>query len=142
MNYKKLASSVLLVLVVGLNCVSCATIVNGTTQKIPVSSEPAGAYVFVDGIPAGCTPTQIQVKRKYTHLVTLSKEGFDDATVRLEPVLSAAVAGNIIAGGFIGWGVDAVNGAQYRLVPGAVNVRLNPSVCPVPFQPPFYSNNE
>ena len=38
---------------------------------------------------------------------------------------SGAVAGNLIAGGLIGWGVDAISGAQYKLVPETVNLTLN-----------------
>ena len=36
-----------------------------------------------------------------------------------------AVAGNIIAGGLVGWGVDAVTGAQYNLKPESINVTLH-----------------
>lgn len=120
--FKKLLSFSLL----GVSCVSCATIVNGTTQKVSISSDPLGASIFVDGAPAGCTPNCIELKRKREHLISLSKEGFEDENVKLEPVLSGAVAGNIIAGGFIGWGVDAVSGSQYRLIPETVNVRMRP----------------
>lgn len=128
MGYIKFIQKMILILLMGLNCVSCATVINGTTQRVPVSSDPVGAYVFVDGNPVGCTPTQIELKRKYDHLITLSKEGYEDETIRVEPVLSAAVAGNIIAGGFIGWGVDAINGAQYRLIPETVHVKMRPGV--------------
>lgn len=141
MIYKKLVQKAILFSLVSLNCVSCATIVNGTTQKIPVSSDPIGASVFVDGVPVGYTPLNIELKRKHTHLVTVSHEGYEDEAVRLEPVLSAVVAGNIIAGGFVGWGVDAVSGSQYRLIPDAVFVRLKPYAnvpyAPIPFQPPY-----
>ena len=44
--------------------------------------------------------------------------------VAITHVISGAVAGNILAGGLIGWGVDAMTGAQYRLVPEIVNVHL------------------
>ncbi len=35
---------------------SCATIVKGTSQKIPVTSAPIGAKVLVDGTEMGTTP--------------------------------------------------------------------------------------
>ncbi|MBA2369413.1 MAG: PEGA domain-containing protein [Candidatus Protochlamydia sp.] len=131
-----------LFLLVSLNCVSCATVINGTTQKIPLTSEPMGASVMIDGQPVGYTPTQVEVKRKYSHLITFEKDGYESENVKLEPVLSGAVAGNILAGGFIGWGVDAINGSQYRLIPDAVNVRLKPcnfyNHCQPSFNPPYY----
>lgn len=133
---------VFLILLVGGNCVSCATVINGTTQKIPLTSEPMGASVVVDGQRVGYTPTQVQLKRKNSHLITFEKEGYESETVKLEPVLSAVVAGNIVAGGFIGWGVDAITGSQYRLIPETVNVIMRP--CDYyyyqqpSFNPPYY----
>ena len=32
--------------------------------------------------------------------------------------------GNILAGGLIGWGVDATSGAQYNLTPEVISVKL------------------
>lgn len=134
---------VFLFLLISVNCVSCATIINGTTQKIPLTSEPLGASVSVDGQPIGCTPMQVEMKRKTSHLITFEKEGYETENVRVEPVLSGAVAGNIIAGGFIGWGVDAYNGSQYRLIPDTVSVTMRPcqyrNYCQPPFNPPYYN---
>lgn len=42
----------------------CATIFNGTSQRIQVISEPPGAEVFLDGELAGTTPTEIVVSRR------------------------------------------------------------------------------
>lgn len=123
---KNIIKNAILFSLMALSFTSCATIVNGTTQRIPVSSDPIGAHVFVDGVRIGCTPVNVELKRKYDHLITISKAGYEDESIRVEPVISGAVAGNIVAGGFIGWGVDAVNGSQYRLIPEVVQVRLRP----------------
>ena len=102
----------------------CATIVKGTTQAIPVASEPTGARVSVDGTSAGTTPTTVTLSRKSNHMVTIEKDGYQSESVAITKSMGAAVAGNIIAGGLVGWGVDAVSGAQYNLNPTTVNVRL------------------
>jgi hypothetical protein len=107
-----------------------ATIINGTTQEIPITSSPEGASVQVDQW-RGTTPTTAELSRKRSHLVQLSKPGYLSETVRLERVVSGAVAGNIIAGGLIGWGVDAASGGQYRLVPDTVHVTLRPDGSPM-----------
>lgn len=112
--------------VLSLSLTSCATIINGTTQKIPVDSYPQGANVSVDGNYMGNTPTVVEVKRKNDHFVTFEKDGFLPCTVQLTHVVSGAVAGNIIAGGLIGWGVDACSGGQYRLIPEAIYTQLQP----------------
>lgn len=103
----------------------CATIVKGTTQVIPVSSDPTGARVTVDSSPAGTTPTTVTLSRKQNHMVVIEKEGFAPESVAVTKSMGGAVAGNIIAGGLIGWGVDAMTGAQYNLAPNTINVRLS-----------------
>lgn len=113
-------------LILSLFLAGCATIVHGTTQEIPVSSEPSGAEVLVDGGNAGRTPCKIEIKRKMDHVVTFQKAGYQEENITVMHVLSGAVAGNILAGGFVGWGVDAASGAQYKLVPNAIHVHLTP----------------
>lgn len=104
---------------------SCASAINGTTQTIPVSSYPAGASVTLDGRPAGVTPTNIVVKRGKSHMVGLSKVGYQSQTIRLSRVMSPVVAGNLlIPGSIIGWGIDAATGAQYKMVPDNINTQL------------------
>lgn len=104
----------------------CATIVKGTTQGIPVTSEPPGADVLVDGMLVGTTPTDVEMKRKRDHLVTIKKDGYETKTVPVLKNIGGAVFGNIIAGGLIGWGVDAASGAQNNLTPKTISVILAP----------------
>lgn len=104
----------------------CATIIHGTTQEIPVTSEPPGATVATTGDVKTTTPGKLELKRKTGHVLTFTKEGYKPETTKLESVLSGAVAGNIIAGGLIGWGVDAATGGDSRLVPESVHVILKP----------------
>ena len=54
----------------------CATIIKGTTQAIPVSSDPAGADILVDGMLVGTTPSDVEFKRKRDHLVVIEKENY------------------------------------------------------------------
>ncbi len=104
----------------------CATIVNGTTQKVSVSSDPPGAQLVVDGESTYTTPATVELSRKRDHLLTISKDGYHTEQIAVQKVISGAVAGNIIAGGLVGWGVDAISGAQYKLVPKTVAVTLRP----------------
>lgn len=108
----------------------CATIVKGTTQTIPIASEPSGARVSVDGAPAGTTPTKVTLDRKRSHMVTLELEDHETENIPVTNSIGGAVAGNIIAGGLIGWGVDAATGAQYNLHPETINARLRPKSGP------------
>jgi hypothetical protein len=103
----------------------CATIVHGRTQQVLVSTNPPEAFVS-DGTNTLQTPATLELKRDKDYLLTISKPGYATETVQITHVLNAMVAGNILVGGLIGWGVDAVSGAHWRLVPETVSVTLNP----------------
>ena len=104
----------------------CATVIKGTTQTMPINSDPDGADVVVNNLVVGITPTEIELQRKRDHQITLRKEGYAPATVPVLKSVGGAVWGNILAGGIIGWGVDAASGAQYNLKPETIFVRLRP----------------
>ena len=104
----------------------CATIMHGTTQDIDVKTDPAGADLLVDGQDHYKSPAVISMKRKHDHTVEVSQEGYKRAAVEIKGVLSWSVAGDFLAGGAIGYGIDAATGAQRRLEPEKVEVRLQP----------------
>jgi hypothetical protein len=104
----------------------CATIINGTTQDVAITTDPSEAELLVDGRETYKSPAKITLKRKEDHMVVVTKDGYQKETVNIKSVLSGAVAGNIIAGGLIGWGIDAASGGQNRLVPENVDLRLRP----------------
>jgi len=104
----------------------CASILKGTTQAIPVNSDPDGADILVDGNLVGTTPSDVEFKRKRDHLVVIEKKNYQSKSVAVVKDVGGAVWGNILAGGLIGWGVDAATGAQYNLTPKTIHVRLEP----------------
>jgi hypothetical protein len=104
----------------------CATIIHGTTQDISVTTDPAGADLLVDGREHFKSPATITMKRKDDHTVEISREGYKSEKIDVKGVISAAVLGDFLAGGAIGYGIDAATGAQRRLEPEKVEVRLQP----------------
>jgi len=121
----RLSSALLtLSLLIALN--GCATIMHGTMQDIGVTTDPAGADLLVDGEHHYTSPAIIAMKRKHDHTVEISQEGYKKELVEIKGDLSWAVAGDILAGGAIGYGIDAATGAQRRLKPEKVEVRLRP----------------
>src|SRR5438093_1700666 len=125
----RLMRSVLLCLSVVL-ITSCATITRGSRDKLTVLSEPSGANVVISSGEKGVTPTRFVKSRRDNFTVTVSKAGYVPQTVNVESKVSAtggtAMAGNVIVGGPIGAGVDAVSGAYNSLYPNPVSVRLVP----------------
>ena len=100
---------------------SCSTMVNGTTQRIELASDPPGAAVKVDGIPIGNTPTSIDLKRGSSHFVTVEKTGYAASDETIEQHTSWWFAGNILLGGIIGMIVDYSTGGMYNLAPATVS---------------------
>ncbi len=93
--------------VLGLASVRCATVVNNTTETIPVRSTPAGAVVSVDcgnaPLYGGVTPTVITVPRAATPCsITLAKEGFVESRLEFQRQLSRATSANKVAAAPIG----------------------------------------
>lgn len=111
---------------------ACATITRGTTQEVIVESTPPGAAVrTTTGFTCEATPCTFKMPRKEGFSVTISKDGYKPATVTVESKVAgggaAGFAGNVIAGGVIGMGVDATSGAMMDLVPNPVSVTLEPA---------------
>src|SRR5437763_1935850 len=109
-KYKTALVSILL-LPVTLFLSGCATVVSGTTQKIPVSSNPTGAIARVDGGISAITPTVFNLERKSEHTIEITKEGYKTIVIAIRRALNGAVWGNVLAGGIIGAAVDMSNGA-------------------------------
>lgn len=107
-------------------CLSgCATVIHGTKQDVSVSTNPSEASVS-DGTTTLHTPAKFNLKRNQNYILTITKPGYKTETVKITHVISDAVAGNILLGGFIGWGIDAADGAQWRLEPDTILVTLRP----------------
>ena len=106
--------------------IGCGTIVHGTTQVVKVTSAPEKATVKLATGNTHTTPAAVRLSRKEDHVLVISKDGYQSEEVIILHVVSGAVAGNILLGGLIGWGIDAGTGGQYKLLPETVHVVLKP----------------
>jgi len=113
-----------LALSVGLT--GCCTIISGTSQEIPIDSDPTGAKIQLDGKEVGTTPTTVSIPRSTTaHTLLLTKDGFEPKTETLTPGQNALVWLNIPFTLFVGILVDAISGAGFKHSPGEVKVSLS-----------------
>jgi len=120
----------------------CASVTRGTTENISISSTPSGVEAVVSGleVPTTCTtPCAIVAKRSADITITFEKEGYQPQTVQLTKEVSgtgaAGFAGNLLAGGVIGMGVDAATGAATDHKPNPVIVTMQPTVRARPAAP-------
>jgi hypothetical protein len=131
----------LLVAAIALPCLGCASVTRGTTENISIATTPAGATAEILGleIPTACvTPCVVQAKRNADITVTINKDGYEPQIISLTKEIpgsgAAGFAGNILAGGLVGMGVDAVTGAAQDHKPNPVIVTLQP-LTPAPPRP-------
>jgi PEGA domain len=130
--------TLLLAAAIATPCLGCASVTRGTTENISIATTPAGATAEVSGLdtPMAClTPCVVQAKRSADITVTINKDGYEPLTIPLTKEIpgtgAAGFAGNLLAGGLIGMGVDAVTGAAQDHKPNPVIVTLQP-LAPAP----------
>ena len=95
------------------------------TQLIPVTSDPAGAEVTVNGVRMAVTPGNVDVERaREDNVLTFSKPGYESQTVRLIRMQNENSGGANF--GLIGGLADASTGNMYKQMPERVNITLHP----------------
>ena len=98
----------------------CATITKGTTQSVAINTPGVtGAQCTLTSAKIGSkvvsTPATIVLDKGSDNVsVMCKKECYQDATGIIASNTEAMAAGNVIAGGIIGLGVDAASGAMNR----------------------------
>jgi PEGA domain len=124
----------LLAAAIAAPCCGCASVTRGTTENISISSTPAGATAEITGldVPTACvTPCAVLAKRNADITITIAKEGYEPQVIPLTKEIpgsgAAGFAGNILAGGLVGMGVDAATGAALDHKPNPVIVTLQPA---------------
>jgi len=113
-------------------------------QAVPVSTDPGGASVVVDGKPACTAPCQVSLARNQDHILTFSKDGYrqQDVLIKrqyqtnkvlLNAINQGAQSNNFFKSGWMGAnaGVSSINsqeetGEAYVLSPSTVSLRLTP----------------
>ena len=96
----------------------CATIIEGTTQSVSVNTTPAqGAQCTLinsQGTWYVNSPGSVTVHKTKTDLdITCLKPGYGPGHLVAKSHFSGTTAGNVIAGGVVGIGVDAASGANF-----------------------------
>jgi len=110
----------------------CASIQSGTSQNVKVSSNPAGATVYValkkDGVvtnkvAVGVTPLTVTLSRKHG-AVFVEKEGYTPVEVSLTTRMNPWMWGNILLTSPLSTSIDTSTGASREYDPGEYMVDL------------------
>ncbi len=102
---------------------ACATVVEGTSDTVTLSTTPAGATCTVDRdgervAAVAATPGSVRISKSRHDLnVTCAKECYQPATAAASSRFTGSTFGNVLAGGVVGVVVDAASGANNRYPP-------------------------
>lgn len=110
---------------------SCATVAHGRFQQVPVASQPSGATIYADcgkgPKDVGVTPMVVKLPRKADRcIITLKKEGYEEASTILRRHLSGWLWGNLLLGDgvLLGAAIDLADGAMFNRTPSSIDKRL------------------
>lgn len=111
-------------------------------QKIPVSTDPFGAAVYLDGEKAGTTPCSVKADKQSDHLLTIVKEGYEQEEIILKrqfkpdkAIRDGVISGIIRSGDAEGVAKETArevdeqerSGEAYVLTPSIVTIKLTPA---------------
>lgn len=104
----------------------CATLFNQVPQHIPVTSDPSGATVAVDGQVYGTTPLELALPVDRGYQVRVEAPGYPAQTRMLMRSASVGFIVLDVVLGLVPLAVDLVTGDLYDLDPGAMHFQFAP----------------
>ncbi len=107
-------------MIVGMMLTGCATIMTEEYQDVPVTSQPSGLRLSVDGHSYGSTPQILRLTRGETHVITVEHEGYWPYEIAVVPVVSPWMGGNGVLGGLFGAAIDSSSGRMYDYSPNHI----------------------
>lgn len=118
-------------LVAALSTCGCASVTRGTTEDVTIKSLPEDAVIRTSmGHQCPRSPCTVNVSRKTALVAYADREGYKPGSLEIKTQVggggAAGFAGNIIIGGVIGMGVDAISGATLDHWPNPATIVLEP----------------
>lgn len=104
----------------------CATIMNGSRQRIPIASTPVGAKVTADNREdKSClTPCSLLLTRRTAHTLVFDLDGYEKTSAVVDSSASGWLWGNLIFAVIPGLIVDTVSGGAWKLRPAQIDKTL------------------
>ncbi len=120
MRFNFLIAVVLIVFNVG-----CATLFTGSYDNVIIRSTPAGARVTVNGSFKGNTPLTLALRRDSNYKISVHKDGYSDANLRISRDFNAVALVNFINP--LGWIIDFATGGLWNFDETNFDVQLETS---------------
>ena len=116
---------ILILVLVSLFTMGCATLFKSKTVAINIDSDPQGAEIYINGNRVGKTPMPFNTSHKQPITLTFKKEGYSDKTYIINNSVGAGWVILDCVGGFIPVVIDAVTGNWYELDEKQVKVLMD-----------------
>jgi PEGA domain-containing protein len=111
---------------VALPClVGCATVFQGTSQRVTLRSDPDSARFTLDDFDMGTTPARLRIDRSQTHVVKVQKPGYAPQTMVLTGKMKPEWVALDIVCGVTSVVVDGVSG-NWKGFDDELHVSLTP----------------
>jgi hypothetical protein len=104
----------------------CASLFSSGPDRVPISSNPPGAKVIVDGTEVGVTPTMVTLDRQHSQgNIRIEAPGYQPAMVtRMKSFNNVAILNCL---NIIFWGIDVLTGNYQKFDSTPVDVSLVPA---------------
>ncbi len=112
---------------------ACASILGGgTSQSVNLQSTPSDASFVVKSssgieMSSGSGNQSVRLPRKNEYQIEVRAPGYQSKNVAITKSLNGWVWGNLVVGWVIGFAIDFIGGAAYKLEPSLVSVSLDKS---------------
>jgi PEGA domain len=110
---------------IGLLLNGCATLIHGSHQTIPITSDPPGAQLSIGGSQY-ITPASVSLARDQEYQAVFTKPGYETQTAQIHSSFSGVTFIDLVF--IIPWAVDLADGAAYSLDPESVEIHLQPQL--------------
>ena len=98
---------------------------HGRMQKVPVTTEPQGAFVRASNGQECTTPGVLRLDRSAPyHNLHIEKDGYEPIDITLKRTMDGWVFGNFLTTGLIGIIFDFATGCAYMITPSEASATL------------------
>lgn len=110
---------------------ACASILGGgTSQNVNLRTAPSDASFVVKSssgleMASGTGDQSVRLPRKNEYQIEIRAPGYQSKNVAVTKSLNGWVWGNLVVGWVIGFAIDFIGGAAYKLEPSLVSVSLD-----------------
>jgi len=105
----------------------CATLFAGGPDYVPVNTNPAGAWVYYNGVPVGQTPTTVRLERGRPAQIQIALQGFQPVVFMRDTQVNGWFFANLLwFYTIVPWVVDLVDGDWQRFDDTPIAIGLTP----------------